>query len=149
MDKKDRKLVHEFANMVNLKSKSMGGGKNRFPILHKTSRSIQFDGMGVEDLEAMLNQRRFLPRNDKGIRRGGATKRSGNGRGGGAFEASVSYRDGEIVGAAAPELGLENKGRAMLEKMGWSKGTALGAVNNKGIMQPVIHIVKTTKAGLG
>lgn len=62
---------------------------------------------------------------------------------------AVSYRDGEVVGHMAPELGIENKGRAMLEKMGWSTGTALGALNNKGIMQPVVHVVKTTKAGLG
>jgi hypothetical protein len=33
--------------------------------------------------------------------------------------------------------------------MGWSTGTALGALNNKGILQPVLHVVKTTKAGLG
>jgi len=37
----------------------------------------------------------------------------------------------------------------MLEKMGWSTGTGLGAVNNQGILQPVSHVVKTTKAGLG
>jgi len=37
----------------------------------------------------------------------------------------------------------------MLEKMGWSSGTALGALNNKGILEPVSHVVKTTKAGLG
>jgi hypothetical protein len=60
----------------------------------------------------------------------------------------VSYRDGEVVGAAAPELGVENKGRQLLEKMGWTKGTALGALDNKGIMQPIMHVVKTSKAGL-
>jgi len=59
------------------------------------------------------------------------------------------FRDGEIVGAAAPELGTENKGRQMLEKMGWSSGTALGALNNKGILQPVATVIKTSKAGLG
>ena len=63
--------------------------------------------------------------------------------------AAASYRDGDVVGAAAPEIGVENKGRAMLEKMGWSSGTALGALNNKGILQPVAHIVKNSKAGLG
>ena len=73
-------------------------------------------------------------------------KRSGRG---GVSNAAVSYRDGDIVGGSAPELGIENKGRAMLEKMGWSTGTALGALNNKGILQPVSHVVKTTKAGLG
>lgn len=79
-------------------------------------------------------------------RKGVASKSVG--RGGGS-NAAVGYRDGDIVGASAPELGADNKGRAMLEKMGWSQGTALGALNNKGIMQPVTHVVKTTKAGLG
>jgi len=38
----------------------------------------------------------------------------------------------------------------MLEKMGWSTGKALGALNNdRGIVQPVAQVVKTTKAGLG
>jgi len=46
-------------------------------------------------------------------------------------------------------LGQENKGRNMLEKMGWSTGTALGPLNNKGIMHPVTHVVKNSKAGLG
>lgn len=67
----------------------------------------------------------------------------------GGNNAGVSYRDGDVVGGSAPELGAENIGRAMLEKMGWSNGTALGALNNKGILQPVSHVVKTTKAGLG
>jgi hypothetical protein len=67
----------------------------------------------------------------------------------GGGSAGIHYRDGDVVGAAAPELGAENKGRAMLEKMGWSTGTALGALNNKGILQPVVHVVKTSKAGLG
>lgn len=68
---------------------------------------------------------------------------------GGFNMASVSYREGDVVGGSAPELGVENRGRAMLEKMGWSTGDALGALNNKGILQPVTHIVKTSKAGLG
>jgi hypothetical protein len=57
--------------------------------------------------------------------------------------------EGDIVGGSAPEIGAENKGRAMLEKMGWSTGTALGAINNKGILLPVAHVVKNSKAGLG
>ena len=148
MDKNDRKLVHEFANVFNLKSKSIGGGRGRYPTLFKTSRSIKFSEGNLADVEALFNQRRFFPRMDKGSKRAPGTRRMGF-RSGGASGAAVSYRDGEIVGATAPELGTDNKGRAMLEKMGWSTGTALGALNNKGIMQPVVHVVKTTKAGLG
>jgi hypothetical protein len=67
----------------------------------------------------------------------------------GANHAGVTYRDGEVVGGSAPELSQSNKGRTMLEKMGWSTGMALGATDNKGILQPVAHVVKRTKAGLG
>lgn len=62
---------------------------------------------------------------------------------------ALLLRDGEVVGASVPELGQDNKGRAMLEKMGWSKGMALGAEENKGILEPLAQVVKRTKAGLG
>lgn len=62
---------------------------------------------------------------------------------------AVSYREGEVVGQHAAELGSENKGRLLLEKMGWSKGMALGTLDNKGIMVPIAHTMKKGKAGLG
>ncbi|TVY80862.1 Protein SQS1 [Lachnellula suecica] len=142
MDKADRKVVHELANAFNLKSKSVGGAKSRFPILTKTNRTPHYVEGKFDAIEARLG-RRFLPRMDvSGKKRAQRAPRGGN-------DAGVSYRDGDIVGGSAPELGVENRGRAMLEKMGWSMGTALGALNNKGILQPVSHVVKTTKAGLG
>lgn len=150
MDKKGRKSVHDIANVFKLKSKSFGGGNYRFPILYKTSRTIQYNEDMILRVEARLSPKHFFPRMDKRGKVGPATyKRVARGRGGGGAGAAVSYRDGEIVGGTAPELGTENRGRAMMKKMGWSTGTALGALNNKGIMQPVVHIVKTTKAGLG
>ncbi|KAF7943291.1 hypothetical protein EAE96_011220 [Botrytis aclada] len=151
MDKADRKFVHEIANAFKLKSKSAGLGNKRYPILYRTSRTTVYGDRAYEAAASKLS-RRFLPRNDVGGRRtGGAPKRGGR-TGGGGFGGgfgAASYRDGDVVGASAPELGVENKGRAMLEKMGWSAGTALGALDNKGILQPVSHVVKTTKAGLG
>lgn len=144
MDKADRKIVHELANAFNLKSKSAGKGNKRFPILYRTSRTSKFSDSVFTAVEARLT-RRYLPRNDLN-RSSRNQSRFGHG---GSGNAAVSYRDGDVVGASAPELGVENKGRAMLEKMGWSTGTALGALNNKGILQPVSHVVKTTKAGLG
>lgn len=147
MGKADRKVVHEIANAFNLKSKSAGEGTNRFPVLYRTSRTLPY----VErmfDAVSSKSTRRFLPRMDVGGKRAGGGSK-GFSRGGGFGNAGVSYRDGDVVGASAPELGAENRGRAMLEKMGWSTGTALGALNNKGILQPVSHVVKTTKAGLG
>lgn len=147
MDKADRKVVHELANAFNLKSKSAGQGNKRFPILYRTSRTLAYNERTFDAVEARIS-RRFLPRMDVGGKRGGGKAKGGQG-GGFAGNSAASYRDGDVVGASAPELGVENRGRAMLEKMGWSTGTALGALNNKGILQPVSHVVKTTKAGLG
>jgi hypothetical protein len=147
MEKADRKVVHEIASAFNLKSKSAGNDRNRFPVLYRTSRTSAYVERTFGAVEARLT-RRFLPRMDVGGRKQGMVKRSGNGTSS-YNSAAVSYRDGDVVGGSAPELGVDNRGRAMLEKMGWSSGTALGALNNKGILQPVSHIVKTTKAGLG
>ncbi|KUJ10592.1 uncharacterized protein LY89DRAFT_739596 [Mollisia scopiformis] len=144
MDKANRKAVHELAIALQLKSKSAGNGTTRFPILYKTARTTAFAEHAYNAAEARLT-RRYLPRMDVSSRSSGV-KRA---RGGGFNSGAVSYRDGDIVGGSAPELGAGNRGRAMLEKMGWSSGTALGALNNKGILQPVSHVVKTTKAGLG
>ena len=143
MDKADRKVVHELANAFNLKSKSAGQGNKRFPVLYRTSRTLAYVERTFDAVEARL-ARRFLPRMDVGGKKGPKAARGGFGN-----NNAAGYRDGDVVGASAPELGVENRGRAMLEKMGWSTGTALGALNNKGILQPVSHVVKTTKAGLG
>lgn len=142
MEKEQRKTVHQFAQAFRLKSKSDGAGKKRFPILYKTQRTQTFSEHTFDALASSMS-RRFLKRPDISHRKaGGGRDRGGN-------MGAVSYRDGDVVGASAPELGAENRGRAMLEKMGWSSGTALGAMNNKGILQPVSHVVKNTKAGLG
>lgn len=147
MGHQDRKLAHEIANNLGLRSKSVGKGRNRFPVLHKTSKTGGFNAGALNSIFSRIGSGRYLSRKEKFRGSGSNTSR---GRFGGGFNhAAVSYHDGEIVGAAAPELGRDNKGRAMLEKMGWSTGTALGALNNKGIMKPVAHVVKTTKAGLG
>lgn len=143
MEKGDRKVVHEIANAFNLKSKSAGSGRKRFPVLYRTQRTHGYVESTFNAVEARIT-RRFLPRMD--VKGKNSMARMGSG---GLSGAAVSYRDGDVVGGSAPELGVENRGRAMLEKMGWSSGTALGALNNKGILQPVSHVVKTTKAGLG
>jgi G-patch protein len=40
------------------------------------------------------------------------------------------------------------KAKAMMEKMGWSSGQALGT-SNKGIVEPIQHVVRYSRAGLG
>lgn len=135
-------MVHEIAHGFRLKSKSFGKDGARFPVLLKTDEISTYDERVVDALERRFG---FRGRKGKGLQH--KEPRSRNPRGGG--NSRFTYQDGDIVGATAPELGVENKGRAMLEKMGWSKGTALGALNNKGIMQPLVHVVRNSKAGLG
>lgn len=144
MDKHARKMIHDLANKFNIKSKSIGNADTRRPTLYRTKRTQQYSAASFDQAVNRMN-RRYFPRLD--ARRGqGAPRTVGFGR---TSMAAATVQDGEIVGATAPELGIENRGRTMLEKMGWSKGTALGATDNKGILQPVSHAMKRSKAGLG
>lgn len=143
MDKSCRKIIHEIANTFGIKSNSRGNGNNRFPCLFKSSRTKAFQDSKWKAIETRMAQR-FLPRtNSTRARRSKPTQWRGNAM------AGATYQEGEVVGRAAPELGSDNKGRAMLEKMGWSSGTALGSINNKGMLVPIPHIMKNNKAGLG
>ncbi|KAK1999672.1 G-patch domain-containing protein [Colletotrichum falcatum] len=145
MDNHARKVIHELASKFNIKSKSTGSGDQRRPMLHRTFRTAKFADETFDMAIARVG-RKYFPRNDTTVR--AAVQRQSARRGGGGH-AGVVYQDGEVVGGSAPELGQGNKGHAMLEKMGWSSGTALGALDNKGILQPVVHVVKRSKAGLG
>lgn len=63
--------------------------------------------------------------------------------------AALFNGEGDVIGSKAPALGQDNKGRAMMEKMGWSEGTGLGAPNKQCNVQPILQVFKTSKAGLG
>jgi len=139
MDKNTRTMVHELSNKFNIKSKSIGSGEQRRPTLYRTVRTTEYS---ESTFEQVISRNRKFPRLNTKNKHGKATSARQ------AFLAT-SYQDGEIVGASAPELGAENRGRAILEKMGWNSGTALGADDNKGIMQPVKQTMKRSKAGLG
>ncbi|EKV16709.1 hypothetical protein PDIG_18980 [Penicillium digitatum PHI26] len=145
MTKQRRKLIHELANALNLKSQSRGHGLSRFPVLNKTTRTPRYTPKTISNVDDLLSGRRFNRRLFKSwgteVPKFPQTKRGKSG--------ATSYMDGDVVGASAPEIGAENRGRAMLEKMGWSTGTALGAADNKGILQPVAQVVKNSRAGLG
>ncbi|EOO02569.1 putative g-patch domain-containing protein [Phaeoacremonium minimum UCRPA7] len=143
MDASARKLIHEIANKFKIKSKSAGSGDQRRPALYRTKNTMRYTEYSFEQAFARVG-RRYFPRLDG---TGKTPKRTGGS--GRVNHAAVTYRDGEVVGASAPELGESNKGRNMLEKMGWSSGMGLGATDNKGILQPVVHVVKRSKAGLG
>lgn len=142
MDKHARKMVHDLCGKFSIKSKSVGKGDNRRPVLTRTKRTLAYtDGM----FDNAMNRigRRYIPRLSS---KGKAPKTGSQSR---SNTQLATYHDGEIVGATAPELATDNRGRNMLEKMGWATGTALGTKDNQGILQPVTHAMKRTKAGLG
>ncbi|CAG9991358.1 unnamed protein product [Clonostachys byssicola] len=142
MDTHGRKVLHELANKFNIKSKSTGKSDQRRTTLYRNNRTLPFTEPKFDQAVGRIH-RKYFPRLDTKGKRAPRTQANKSGH------AAASYHEGEIVGAAAPELGSENRGRAMLEKMGWSSGTALGAMHNKGILQPVAQTMKKGKAGLG
>lgn len=147
MEKKQRRVVHELANAVSLKSQSRGKGSTRYPVMYKTARTPNFNGKHIVKLDNVLSQPRFTKVGN--MRARGYDKEPKKGKSLQRSKGNIGYIEGDVVGGAAPEIGANNKGRAMLEKMGWSSGTALGATNNKGILQPVTQVMKNSRAGLG
>lgn len=127
MDASARKIIHELANKFNIKSKSAGHGETRRPSLYRTKRTVRYSEPSFEQVFARAG-RRYFPRLDqKGKAPRGGGGGGGMGRSGrGINHAAFTLKDGEVVGGGAPELDQANKGRAMLEKMGWSTGMALG-----------------------
>lgn len=134
MDKTERKLVHEIAHNFSVTSTSRGNGQTRHPTLIKKLRTRPFNDKTFDNITDRLLRR---------FRLVGPAVRGSPGKKG------FTYKEGDVVGSNAPELASDNRGRAMLEKMGWNKGDALGAVHNPGILAPITHVVKSTRSGLG
>ena len=63
--------------------------------------------------------------------------------------AALFIKKGDVVGGKAPALGPDNKGRAMMEKMGWSEGMGLGALDKQCDNQSIPQVFKNSRTGLG
>jgi hypothetical protein len=63
--------------------------------------------------------------------------------------AVATVYEGQIVGFNAPEISAENKGRKLMEKVGWAPGSGLGREGSEGIKKPVQVIAKFSNKGLG
>lgn len=152
MDKRDRRALHEVANALNLKSKSVGKGNQRFPVLYKTSFTLDYDEAVSRKVQYASSQG-FLHNaarkgfGAKGKNGGGAVRRT-PGRGGGSDKAATGLRNGQVVGADAAAIGAESFGHRLMEKMGWQRGTALGK-DGEGLLVPVEQVMRSGKAGLG
>ncbi|KAL9085991.1 MAG: hypothetical protein Q9165_007353 [Trypethelium subeluteriae] len=141
MEKDERRQLHQAATAFKLKSKSIGNGASRYTVVVKTSRTVAND----DDTAFARADRRYDRQLFQGIGKDKAKKdRSKKSN----AISRATYTEGDIVGSSAPELDANNRGRAMMEKMGWSHGMALG-LKNEGILHPIVHRVKNSKAGLG
>ncbi|EXJ89759.1 hypothetical protein A1O3_02826 [Capronia epimyces CBS 606.96] len=156
MDSATRASVHRLAKALKLKSHSEGKeghGIGRYPVLTKGPHTPRFTIDTIWEIDALMDTRKFFPKSWGGSYRGPNSARGAGAvrahRGGGGAISGASYMNGEVVGGSAPELGADNKGRAILEKMGWTSGMGIGAVGNKGGLEAIKHVVKTTRAGLG
>lgn len=154
MESQVRAAVHRLAKTLKLNSRSEGKeglGLGRYPVLTKTAMTPHYTTHTIWQIDELMNLRKFFPKHL--YKKSRAPRSTGVPRprrgGGGGVMSGATYRDGEEVAASAPEIGADNRGRAMLEKMGWVAGTGIGAVGNQGGLDPIRHIVKTTKAGLG
>lgn len=147
MESHRRAAIHQVASTFNLSSRSRGDGHDRFTVLSKTTRTRTY----TDDEFDIVIRRKGINKRLQGPLHGEGSARASKGytvRHGARNRVQTGYKDGETVGANAPALGPENKGHALLKKMGWSHGMGLGALDNKGILQPIPHTVKTNKAGL-
>lgn len=135
-------------------SKKIGKGSKQYVEIRKAhkSRSRNPDWNRIDRLAKKrnvcfrmdVNLSREEKRELKRIKGGDAEVEKMRNKGRGNF----SYKEGEVVGATAKEIDSESIGRKLLEKMGWRTGEALGPDSNKGIVEPIKVVVKTSKRGI-
>ena len=146
MDKATRRAVHLVSQLYGLKSSSQGSGKRRYITLYKTGRSTRMPEQELID-RVLYQAKRSLgvnPKYHNNLKQEPKMKMKNGSR----SQMGGKLRDGDVVGGNAPELDSTNKGRVMLEKLGWLQGSGLGAVGN-GISIPIFATIKNTKYGLG
>ncbi|AQZ14602.1 SQS1 (YNL224C) [Zygosaccharomyces parabailii] len=131
------KICHNF----NLKGYKEGSGKNSHVVAQKTKRTERYLP-NYDMVSRLLKQRPVFFRMDVDRPGKNSTERINSSK------AKFHTKEGEIVGQDAPEIGKDNIGRKMLEKLGWSNGEGLGAMGNKGIAEPLMAKVKKSKSGL-
>ncbi|SCV00053.1 LAME_0G07228g1_1 [Lachancea meyersii CBS 8951] len=142
-DPHGNKTVMSFADAYYMKGKKMGKAGKTFVMVEKVKRT-KWALPNYNYVGQLLNRRRIFMRID--VRRPREEHQIFDKMGSG--KAKFQVKEGEIVGEDAPEIGTDNIGRRMLEKLGWSSGQGLGAHGNQGISEPIFAKVKKSKSGL-
>ncbi|CUM51127.1 Protein SQS1 [Debaryomyces fabryi] len=152
LDPHGNKTIIKISNFYNMKSLKCGTGLKLFIKVSKNRKTFHYLPR-YDQIGSVLRQRPIFNRTDQKRPKDEITRSDGNSkkdrsRGRNKSQSNAQTREGEIVGASAPEIGANNIGRQLLEKLGWSKGEGLGAHGNKGISEPVVAKIKKSKTGL-
>lgn len=145
LDPHGNKTIIKLSRNYNMKALRCGSGKHRYIKIAK-SRKTYHNLPNYNMIDAILRQRPIFNRMDSKKPRDEASRKNkskANLKGGEAH-----HKEGDIIGAYAPEISSENFGRQILEKLGWVQGEGLGVNGNKGISEPLMARVKKSKQGL-
>ncbi|GAA5915885.1 hypothetical protein JCM5296_002523 [Sporobolomyces johnsonii] len=161
MSKKSRIAVHLLAELYGLKSRSLGTGKQRFPVLERTRRTTVV-GVSERRVRAIVGTADGENEVDEGYMGWGGAGRGGRPKGGkmlglwkalegaggkkvrgGGGAGTRKNNEGAVVGQGATKLGEDNVGFALLKKMGWTEGGQIGL--SGGISEPIAARIKTAR----
>ncbi|CCE92295.1 Sqs1p TDEL_0E00520 [Torulaspora delbrueckii] len=140
LDPHGSKTVMKFTLHYNMKPSKFGKGNHVQVIAQKTKKTFRsFPNYNL--IDQLLRQRPVFMRIDVSRPREPDA---------GSRKSKVIFHttEGQVIGKDAPEIGCDNVGRRILEKLGWSNGEGLGAHGNKGISEPLMATVKKSKSGL-
>lgn len=134
MSKKSRVAVHLLSELYQLKSRSIGKGKARFPVLERGPKSAVF-GVDERRISAIIGYTRgevssgYAGSNKSAGRMGalwhalsGETRKAAgkdSHRSGASAGGSGKNREGAVVGQGADRLGEGNVGYELLKRMGY------------------------------
>jgi G-patch domain/R3H domain len=146
MDNHGRWTIKELAKAFKVSAVSQEGRGTQKHVVITKNASSNLSNVDSVVVSKIQNRRRMFPRADlsKAVAKGKESAIRKSRQSGG----TKHHREGDVVGGEASEIGIDNVGRQLLEKMGWKAGMGLGTTTI-GILEPISAIVKRTKWGLG
>lgn len=148
LDGHGNKTINKLAGHYNMKCIRCGGnGLTLFMKVAKTKKTFRYIP-AYDQIGYIMKQRPVFRRVDVKPRTKEEIAETDGKKDRNGPKNTAVVREGDIVGGEAPEIGNNNIGRLLLERLGWVKGEGLGALGNKGISEPLTATVKRSKTGL-
>ncbi|QLL32513.1 hypothetical protein HG536_0D00350 [Torulaspora globosa] len=141
LDPHGNRTIAKFAQHYNMKSSKIGSANHTQVVAQKTKKTHRsFPNYNL--IDQLLKQRPIFMRIDVSRPKDASVNVTKTTR------VRFHTMEGQVIGKDAPEIGRDNIGRRILEKLGWTNGEGLGAHGNKGISEPLMATVKKSKSGL-